>query len=80
MSKPRECICHASWSGYDEEEYKARGCPSCECWKIDAYDNQAELIKELVLALVDVMEDHDDGCDCWHCQAFQLAKDAGYET
>ncbi len=38
MAEPRECICHASWSGYDEAEYRARGCPSCECWKIDAYE------------------------------------------
>ena len=47
--KPRECICHASWSGYDEAEYRARGCPECECWKVDAYADRCTL--ELAAAM-----------------------------
>jgi hypothetical protein len=45
--KPRECICHASWSGYNEQEWMARGCPECECWKVDAYDALAKENEEL---------------------------------
>jgi len=44
---PRECICHASWSGYNEQEWMARGCPKCECWKVDAYDALAKENEEL---------------------------------
>ncbi len=27
----RDCICNAAWSGRDEAEYRAHGCPSCYC-------------------------------------------------
>jgi hypothetical protein len=30
-----KCQCDASWSGRDEAEYCARGCPSCTCGMID---------------------------------------------
>lgn len=33
--KHKRCYCIAcQWSGYDEEMYKAFGCPSCTCRKL----------------------------------------------
>ena len=39
------CECDAQWSGKDEAEYRARGCPSCSCrpdWMV-----AKEALKEL---------------------------------
>ena len=31
IKKRNKCVCDARFSGIDEAEYRARGCPSCEC-------------------------------------------------
>ena len=33
--RPVDCQCDAWWSGRDEAEYCARGCPSCSCGNME---------------------------------------------
>ena len=43
----KDCICDARFSGMDEAEYCARGCPSCTCHLTEnsGYDLLMEVIQ-----------------------------------
>jgi hypothetical protein len=43
-----DCHCDASFSGYDEPEYRSRGCPSCTCDK-EAYGEVYDAATSLLL-------------------------------
>ena len=54
--KSFECRCDARFSGVDEAEYAARGCPSCTCeWRSD-FEKLGDAFAQLKRAIAKEIE------------------------
>ena len=62
-----DCKCDAQYSGNDEAEYRARGCPSCICGIIDQrylmHHPESDCIFEVFTADDRLKSISEDGCD-----------------